>query len=93
MSLIDGDFTIPSSLMQIPARKLVNIVPNDSADLTNPVRGIYIGSGGDLNMVAIDDIDGATQTLTAVPQGVIFPAFAKRVTSTGTVASNLIGIL
>lgn len=93
MSLKDGDYTEVGSGYEQPARKLVTIAPNDGTDLSQPVRGIYCGGAGNLNVVAIDDVDGATQTLTAVPQGTFVPVVTKRVMSTGTTASALIGLV
>lgn len=92
MSLDDLNFKQAGSGYEQPAKHLVNITPNNASDLVQPVRGIYIGSSGDLNIVALGDADGATQTLTAVPQGVIVPVITKRVMTTGTTASLLIGL-
>lgn len=93
MSLKNRDFTETGSGYEQPARRLVTIAPNNSVDLAQPVRGIYVGGTGDLNVVAIDDADGATQTLSAVPQGTFVPITTKRVMSTGTTATLLIGLI
>ena len=88
-----GEFVESQSGLEQPAKQLVNITPDDGSNLTNNVRGIYVGSGGNLNVVAVNDADGATQTLTAVPTGCVVPIVTKRVMSTGTTASLLIGLI
>lgn len=87
-----GNFEHSQSALEQPAKHLVSISPNDSTDLSQPVRGIYVGGGGDLVLVAINDADGATQTLTAIPQGTFVPVITKRVMATNTTASQLIGL-
>ena len=74
----------------IPATQLRAITPNDGADLGHPCRSIYVGTGGDIVVVAVDD--SVSVTFTAVPQGTVLPVYAARVKSTGTTASNLIAM-
>lgn len=93
MALQNKDYTEVGSGYEQPARQLVTITPDDSNDLNQPVRGIYVGGGGDLNILAIDDAVGNNKTLSAVPQGTFVPVITKRVLSTGTTASLLIGLV
>jgi hypothetical protein len=72
------------------ATKAVAITPNDSTDLATVTRGIYVGAGGNLRVLLADDTSPVT--LTNVSAGVIYPLRVKRVYSTTTTASGLIGL-
>lgn len=69
------------------ASSLTAITPSDSTDLSG-TRGIYVGTAGNISIIAEDDITAVT--LTNVPAGVVLPIFVKRVmaatTATGLVA-------
>jgi hypothetical protein len=67
----------------------IAITPADS-DLVQPVRALYIGGSGNLR---ISDTGGGAVTFSNVPAGVILPVMAKRVWSTGTTASNIVGLI
>ena len=67
------------------------ITPNDSADLAERTRGIYVGVTGDV--VAVMAEHGTTVTFKAMAAGVIHPIAAIRVKSTGTTATDLVGML
>lgn len=77
--------------LESPAKKLVAITPSDTTELVTVVRGIYVGTGGTLIVLAIED--SATVTLTNVPAGSLIPIVAKRVHATGTTAANLVGFI
>lgn len=64
------------------------VTPNDSADLTRPVRFLYVGGSGDIKL---DTVEGTTLTFSSVPVG-IFPISCKKVHSTDTTATNIIGM-
>jgi hypothetical protein len=72
-----------------PADNAAAVTPNDSVDLTNVARALYIGTGGD---VKITTAGGDTVTLNDVQGGSILPIRTKRVFSTGTTASNMVAI-
>ena len=72
-----------------PADNAAAVTPNDSVDLTNIARALYIGTGGD---VKITTAGGDTVTLNDVQGGSILPIRTKRVFSTGTTASNMVAI-
>lgn len=65
------------------------ITPNDSADLTRFTDGLYIGGAGNVN---VDMISGETVVFTALAVGVIHPLQVKRVRSTSTTATNIVGV-
>jgi len=66
-----------------------SITPSDSTDFTNVTRGIYVGVGGDIVIVAKE---GGALTYKNALAGTIIPVRATRVNSTSTTATNLIGI-
>ncbi len=71
-----------------PVRHLIVITPSDYNDLAHVTRGIYVGTGGDLAVLAADD--DVAVTLTAVAPG-WQPIQARRVLATGTTALGLVG--
>lgn len=77
--------------LQDPPFRLRAITPNDSADLDLYVRGIYVGTGGDLKVLAVSDEDPVT--LVGVPGGTYIPMRVKRVYATGTDAEDLVGMV
>lgn len=69
------------------ASKFVDVVPADS-DLSAPLYGLYVGTGGDLKVTGID---GGAVTFKNVGSGQSLAIQVKRVWLTGTTASNIIG--
>ncbi len=67
----------------------IAITPADT-DLVQPVRAIYVGGSGNLK---ISDTGGGAVTFSNVPAGVILPVMARRIWSTGTTASNIVGLI
>lgn len=67
-----------------------SITPSDSTNFTNVARAIYVGTGG--NVVLVTQM-GTVLTFANVPAGTTLGVRAKRVNSTSTTASNLIGLL
>jgi hypothetical protein len=72
-----------------PSKNYFAITPHDSTDFAETTRGIYVGTGG--NVVAVR-ADGTAITFSNVPSGTILPIIAKRVNSTSTTASTLVGL-
>jgi hypothetical protein len=72
-----------------PATSAVSITPHDTNDLDTVTRGIYVGASGDLK---VDMVGGGTVIFVALVGGVIHPIQARRVYSTGTTATGIIGI-
>lgn len=65
------------------------IVPSDATDLAHVTRALYVGSGGE---IAAQLASGSVVTLSAVPGGALLPLRVRRVMSTGTSASGLVGL-
>lgn len=67
------------------------ITPNDSADLSSTASALYVGYTGNVNIVLSGD---TTPVVFAnVPGGSTLPFQVKRVYSTSTTASGLVGIV
>lgn len=67
------------------------ITPNDSSDLAQPIRGLYIGGAG--NIVVLFEGDTSPVTLVGLVAGVVHPLAVKKVFATGTTATSIIGVL
>lgn len=63
------------------------ITPSDGQDQT--YRAIYVGGAGNVTVITAG---GETTTFTAPPVGSIIPIETKRVMSTGTTATLLVGL-
>lgn len=72
-----------------PATDAFSVTPNDSTNLTIWAVALYIGGTGD---VKVDTVNGTTVTFSSVPVGIL-PVQVKRVYSTGTTATNIVGLL
>lgn len=67
------------------------VTPNDTADLPNATRSVYVGTGGDLTCFLVGD--SSAVTFKNVVGGSILPIRVKRVLSTGTSADDIVGLL
>lgn len=65
------------------------IVPSDSSRFPTTTRGIYVGTSGDVNWLAVGDVDPVVWK--NVPVG-IMPVQATAVYFTATGASNLVAL-
>lgn len=65
------------------------IAPSNTADLPNVIRQLYVGVGGN---VRIDTLQGETVDFIGVLAGTLYDIQAKKVWSTGTTATNMVGI-
>ena len=86
-----------------PARKAIAVTPSDTKDVTNSTgddaacyaKALYVGSTGDVAIVAAGDNSasgaGTAVTFPAVPVG-WFPVQVRRVMSTNTSASDIVGL-
>lgn len=70
-----------------PARNAAAVTPNDSTDLTNPAKALWVGTAGD---VKVDTHGGDTVTFANVSG--LLPVAVRRVHSTGTDATDIVAI-
>lgn len=69
--------------------RFVAVTPHDSTPLPAGVRGLYVGTGGN---VALNGVDGAAATFANVVGGTVLPVQVSLVKSTGTTASNIVAM-
>lgn len=75
--------------LESPAVDAFAITASDVTDFANVTRGIYTGAGGDIAVVFKDD---TVLTFVGTVAGSILPVRAKRVNSTNTAATGMIGL-
>lgn len=86
-----GDEAWPVSDADLaPASTFFAVTPHNSTNFTTNARSLWIGAAGDVSVVAPD---GTAVTFAAVPAGTLLPVRAKRVNSTGTTASSIVGLV
>ncbi len=78
-------------VLEEPIKKAFAITPDNNNDLPQTTRGIWVGGAGNLAVTLLED--SASVTLQAIPAGTLLPIRAKRVHSTGTSATLLVGLL
>jgi hypothetical protein len=77
-----------------PARRVVAIIPSDGDDLPDTPKGIYVGTGGDVALVAAGaPAGGAATVFRNLPSGALLPVRVRRVAATGTTAADLLALL
>jgi hypothetical protein len=84
-----GQYGSPAITLDDPPANAAAVTPNDSADLTNTTRMIYVGGAG---AVALITKGGHTVTFAAVPVGTTLRVRANRILATGTTATNLLAL-
>jgi hypothetical protein len=83
------NFETLASGLHSPAKAAFSVTPNDSTDLAISSRGVYVGASGDLK---VDMVGGGTVTFVGLAAGVVHPLRVKRIYSTGTTATGIIGV-
>lgn len=73
-----------------PARNCFPIVPNDTANLPALPKAIYVGSGGNVALRAVDSSQDVV--FFNLASGSVIDVRAMIVRTTGTTASNLVGL-
>jgi len=82
-------YQVPFGSGNSPASAGFAITPHDSTNFTNNARAIYVGVGGTVVLV---DPQGTVLTFLNVPNGAVLPVACKRINSTSTTATNMIGL-
>lgn len=73
-----------------PAIDAFDIVPNDSSDLPEITRALFVGQGGTIVAVTME---GTTITLQNVTSGAVLPLRVSRILANGTTALSLVGLV
>lgn len=86
--------TKDGALGLVPTRAAV-IAPSDATVYDPPLRGVYVGVGGNITVtmknLADPSVD-ATCLFTAVPQGTVLEGEFTKVMATATTATTLVGL-
>lgn len=85
------EFETFRSALESPGESGFAITPDDDNDLSQITRGIYVGGTGDISLILKDDATAVT--LHRVVAGTVLPLRARRIRSTDTTATNLVGLL
>ncbi|MZH02499.1 MAG: hypothetical protein F3745_03625 [Nitrospinae bacterium] len=73
-----------------PARNGFSVVPDDGTDLPVNCRSLFIGGEGDLSAILVGD--SSSIIFKNIPQGTILPVSVKRVLSSLTTATEIVGL-
>jgi hypothetical protein len=73
----------------LPATSLVEVVPDDAADLPHVVAGLNVATPG---TVRVTTRDGTVGTV-FVEAGIVFPLRIRRIWATGTTATGIRGLV
>ena len=72
-----------------PIRSAAAVTPHDSTLITSwPVKCLFVGVGGDVTCLLEGDTDNVL--FKNVPSGTVLPVSVKRVSATGTTATNIL---
>lgn len=88
-TMVDN-FKGTASGLDAPASRAVAVTPNDSADLGEVSRGIWVGNSGDLAVVM--NGNASPVTIPGVPNGTLLPLRVARVMATGTTATGIVSL-
>lgn len=72
-----------------PADGAFVVVPSNTANLTDSARSLWVGGAGTLK---VDMLNGNTVTFSGILAGTLLPIQVKRVYSTGTSATLILGL-
>lgn len=75
--------------LESPAANASTIAPSDFTDLPDATRAIYVGTGGALS---VELVSGDVIDLSNVQTGMIYPLRVRKVRSSGTTATGLVGL-
>lgn len=73
-----------------PPTKAFAVTPNDSVDLTEAVRALYIGGAGNVELITLE---GDTVVFSGLQAGQILPIRATRVKADSTTATLILGLV
>lgn len=77
--------------VDFPATRLRAVTPSDTLDLDFIPKALYIGTGGNISIIALED--SVAVTISNVAAGSILPIRAKFVRATGTTASGIVAFI
>jgi hypothetical protein len=80
-------FAMHGDSAEAPARKIGAVTPNDSTDLADTPKALWVSAAGTLNVVALNDAANTGTALGTLPVGTLVPIRVRRVRATGTTAT------
>jgi hypothetical protein len=83
-------FSHHASALTSPASDGFSITPHDGNNLPEVTRALFVGGAGSVN---VHLASGAQVNLSGVSGGTVLPIRVRRVLSTGTTATAIIGLL
>ena len=84
------DFLIRPGNSGIQGSSVIRAVtPSDTVDLIYTTRGVYVGTAGNLEVIAAD---GTTVVFTGVPAGSVLPICVNRIKAGNTTASTILAL-
>jgi len=83
------EFRYDSKDRDDPASSAAAVTPNDSTDLSNTTRGVYIGVGGNMKVTMED---GQVVTFAALMAGVVYPIRVTRIWAADTNATSIVAL-
>jgi hypothetical protein len=78
--------------LNAPADLGVAITPDDNTDLTTNTRGLFVGTTGNVSVIMAADVAGTAVLFKNVPSGTLLPISVRRVRSTLTTATDIVGL-
>ena len=76
--------------LDAPAERAFAISPHDTNELANVVRAVYVGTTGNITGRLVGDT--ADVAFNSVPAGALLPFRFQYIRSTGTTASDMVGV-
>ncbi len=76
--------------LDAPAERAFTVTPHDTNPLANITRGLYVGSTGDVTCRLKGDTSDVV--FSSVPAGALLPFRIEYVRTTGTTASDIVGV-
>lgn len=83
-------YGIGQDTVSSPSLAPVALTPSDSVELAVIPKGLWIGTGGDVTLRAVNG--GVDVVFKAVPSGHILPVRARFVRATGTTATDIVAL-
>lgn len=84
------NFSNSSDSLIAPAQFCFEITPSDTQELQVVTKAVYIGQGGDVTLLAIDNASDVT--FRNVPTGAILDVRVSAIRATGTSAADIVGL-
>ena len=84
------NFQRSSDSLISPAQSCFNITPDDVQELEQVTKAIYVGTGGDIALRAVDNTSDVT--FRNVAEGAILDIRVSAVRANGTTAADIVGL-